>query len=342
VTTLPAGAAVASARFDARLAAHGASGLTRRSVTTVQVNLGRLCNQICRHCHVDAGPNRKELMDEATVARLLAVLDNSPAVRTVDLTGGAPELNPRFRGLVDAVVASGRSVMVRCNLTVVHEPGQGDLPQYYAERGVHVVASLPCYTAENTDRQRGGGVFDKSIESLRALNAAGYGAAQGKLDPDVDAPRLDLVFNPGGPSLPPPQEALEADYRARLAEDFGIVFDRLLTLANLPVHRFAEDLARDDRLDGYLDLLEASFNPEAADAVMCRDLVSVGWDGRIADCDFHLVLGVPTGSGRATLFDLDSFEDLARSPITTADHCLGCTAGQGSSCGGSLVGDGAP
>jgi len=324
-----------STRFDACLSSHGVQDLRRGTVSCVQVNLGRLCNLACRHCHVDAGPTRTELMDAASIARLLELLEASPSVRSVDLTGGAPELNPRFRGLVDALLASGRAVLVRCNLTVLQEPGQEDLADFYASRGVHVMASLPCYTAANTDRQRGGGVFARSIEALAALNAVGYGAAEGTADDD--ALRLDLVYNPGGPSLPPPQDSLEVDYRERLANDFGLRFDRLLSVTNLPVHRFADDLTRAGRLEDYMSLLESAFNPAAVEGLMCRELVSVGWDGRLADCDFHLVLGLPTGAGHATLDDIRSFDELSGAPITRAEHCLGCTAGQGSSCGGALA-----
>ena len=325
--------------FERALATHDLAPLRRTRPHTLQLNLGRLCNQACRHCHVDASPSRTELMDARTVARVLELLAASPGIDTVDITGGAPELNPRFRGLVDALLAGGRRVMVRCNLTVMEAPGQSDLPRFYAERGVHVVASLPCYTAENVDRQRGDGVFAASLEGLRRLNAVGYGAAEGGDDPR--ALRLDLVYNPGGPSLPPPQPALEADYRVRLQDDFGLRFDRLLTLANMPIHRFADDLARQGRLDGYLALLADSFNPAAVPGLMCRSQVSVGWDGRLADCDFNLVLGMRLGGhGPRTVFELDSFDALGNAPIAVADHCLGCTAGQGSSCGGALAGDG--
>ena len=351
--------------FAATLARHGLPALRRRLPTTLQVNLGKLCNQACRHCHVDAGPTRTELMDAATAERVLAVVQANPSLVTVDITGGAPELNPRFRDLVRGVRAAGRRVMVRCNLTVLFEPGQDDLPAFYAEHGVHVVASLPCYTEDNVDQQRGGGVFDKSVEAIRRLNAAGYGAAQGgdalpadgagaldgddgdpRVGPDGAPLRLDLVYNPLGPFLPPPQEALEADYRARLAADHGLRFDRLLALANMPIHRFAEDLERQGKLGDYETLLRERFNPAAVDDLMCRDLLSVDWDGTLADCDFHQMLDLPLGAGAAgdgagprTVFELDDLSALTDAPVTTADHCLGCTAGQGSSCGGALAAD---
>jgi len=324
--------------FDAKLAEHGLEALARRAPRTLQVNLGKLCNQACRHCHVDAGPTRVEQMDGATAERVLAVLGASPDVHTVDLTGGAPELNPHFRALVDGAVDAGRRVIVRCNLTVLEEPGQGDLPAFYAARRVVVVASLPCYTADNVDRQRGGGVFDASIRALRRFNAVGYGAAEGDAEAP-DALRLDLVYNPLGPSLPPPQARLEADYRRRLRDDFGIRFDRLLTIANMPIHRFADDLERQGRLDAYQTLLSEAFNPTAVDGVMCRDLVSVDWDGRLSDCDFNQMLGIGLPGGPRTIFDVDSLGVLEDRPIATAPHCLGCTAGQGSSCGGALAPD---
>lgn len=322
-------------RFARQLEAAGLPALVRRAPTTAQVNVGKLCDLACRHCHVEAGPLRTELMDARTVSRLLDVLAASPSLRAVDITGGAPEMNPQFRRLVMGSRALGLDVMVRCNLTVLQQPGQEDSPAFFAEQRVHVIASLPCYTAENVDRQRGGGTFAGSIEGLRKLNAVGYGAAEGADDPD--ALRLDLVFNPGGPSLPPPQEALERDYRARLAADFGIVFDRLYCLANMPIHRFADDLRRSGKLDAYWQTLEQGFNAGAVDGLMCRDLVSIDWDGSLADCDFHQVLDLPLGGRARTVFDIDDLGTLGGEPIVTADHCLGCTAGQGSSCGGALT-----
>jgi radical SAM/Cys-rich protein len=316
-------------RFAAQLERHGLAALDRRVVTTLQLNLGRLCNQSCRHCHVDAGPSHTELMSDSVLDRVLELLAASPSVTSVDITGGAPELNPRFRKLVTAVRAAGRSVMVRCNLTVIFEPGQADLPEFYAAQAVHIVASLPCYTADNVDQQRGGGVYQLSIKALKTLNAVGYGSAESL--------PLDLVYNPLGPHLPPPQQALEADYRARLADDHGIVFSRLFTIANMPIHRFANDLARQGKLESYSNLLDDSFNPAAVDSVMCKDLVNVDWNGRLADCDFHQMLDLPLGAGPTSIFELESFDVLSERPVTTASHCLGCTAGQGSSCGGALT-----
>ncbi len=314
-------------RFSEALEAHQQPALRRRNPTTLQVNLGKLCNQACHHCHVDAGPRRSELMDLPTVERVLTLLGASPDVQLVDLTGGAPELNPNFRHLVQGVRALGRQVMVRCNLTVLYEPGQEDTAAFYAQHDVRLVASLPCYTEANVDKQRGGGTFDASIRALRQLNTHGYGRERS----------LDLVFNPGGPSLPPPQAALERDYRERLASDHGIVFNRLLAIANMPIHRFADDLERNGQLASYEQLLVDAFNPDATHDVMCRDLVSVDWDGRLAECDFHLMLELPLGGGFSTIHDIERLGLLADAPITTATHCLGCTAGQGSSCGGALT-----
>lgn len=327
-------------RFAATLRAHDLPALTRRPVTTLQLNLGKLCNQACRHCHVDAGPQRSEQMDEPTMDRVLALLEASPAVTQVDITGGAPELNPLFRRLVNAVMAQGRDVMVRCNLTVLHEPGQQDLHEFYAARRVHVVASLPCYTADNVDAQRGDGAFAGSVSALRRLNEVGYGELEGGPDPDDEGLRLDLVYNPLGPSLPPPQAQLEADYRQRLRDDLGLRFDRLLTLTNMPIHRFGQDLERRGQLAEYEQLLADGFNPAAVSNVMCRDLVSVDWDGSLSDCDFNQMVGMGLGAGRTSIFDLDSLDELSDAPIATAAHCLGCTAGQGSSCGGALTGAG--
>jgi len=304
--------------------------LDRTGVETVQVNLGRVCNQACHHCHVDAGPARPESMDEPTARRILDLLEVSPGVRTVDLTGGAPELNPWFRLLAAESRAAGRAVIDRSNLTVLFEPGQEDLAGFLAEHQVQVVASLPCYTRENVDRQRGRGVFDKSLRALRLLNELGYGAEDGTL-------QLDLVFNPGGAGLPGSQEALEADYRDCLLADHGIRFNHLRTITNVPINRFRRDLERSGRLEEYMELLADNFNPCAARAVMCRTLLSVSWDGGLYDCDFNQMLDLPAGDQRRTLWDVESFAALGRAPIALDDHCYACTAGAGSSCGGALA-----
>jgi radical SAM/Cys-rich protein len=326
-------------RFAEQLIARKISPLRRRSPTTLQVNMGKLCNQTCRHCHVDAGPTRTETMDRTTTDRVLEIIAASPGLTTLDITGGAPELNPNFRALVSGAHARDRAIMVRCNLTVLSETGQEDTASFYAQHGVKVVASLPCYTQENVDGQRGSGVFEKSIHQLRVLNGLGYGAAEGAPRGTDDAPplRLDLVFNAGGPTLPPPQESLERDYRKRLAEDFGIRFDRLLAVANMPIHRFSRDLHQSGQLQTYEKLLEDSFNHEALENVMCRDMVSVDWDGSLADCDFNQMLNMPLSHRARTIYDVLDLAELANAPITTASHCLGCTAGQGSSCGGATT-----
>jgi radical SAM/Cys-rich protein len=309
--------------------------LRRRRVETLQVNLGYLCNQSCLHCHVNAGPNRTEQMDEATVD---AVLDALVAkdIRSLDLTGGAPELNVHFRRLVSEARARGVHVIDRCNLTILFEPGQEDLADFLAQQQVEIVASLPCYLEDNVDRQRGAGVFDKSVTALALLNALGYGRR-------AELP-LSLVYNPQGPSLPPPQAALEADYRRRLAEDHGIVFTRLLALANMPIARFGSTLVSKGQFRDYMARLRGAHKAENLEHVMCRSLVSVDWQGFLYDCDFNQMLGLPLREadalgrfthGRLHLRDwLDV--DLADNPIVVADHCYGCTAGQGSSCGGAL------
>jgi radical SAM/Cys-rich protein len=314
--------------FSATLASHGVRALSRKSPTTIQVNVGKLCNQACHHCHVDAGPRRTEQMKRETADRVIKMLAASPRVETLDITGGAPELNPNFAMLVERARALGRKVIVRCNLTVTLESGMEWLVEFYRRSGVELVCSLPCYTAENTDRQRGAGVFDKSIVALKNLNAAGFGG--GTL-------RLDLVYNPIGASLPPPQAELEAQYRDELARNFGIVFDRLLTITNMPIARFANQLSAAGNHAAYMSLLVNHFNPATVDALMCRDLVSVGWDGRLYDCDFNQMLEIPLGAGAAsTIWDIDEVGELAGARIATGSHCFGCTAGAGSSCSGAI------
>jgi radical SAM/Cys-rich protein len=321
--------AVSSPHFSETLARHGVRALSRKSPTTIQINVGKLCNQACHHCHVDAGPRRTERMTLATAERVIEVLAASPRVETLDITGGAPELNPNFAMLVERARALGRKVIVRCNLTVTLEPGMDWLVEFYRRSGVELVCSLPCYTAENTDRQRGAGVFDESIAALKNLNAAGFG--RGTM-------RLDLVYNPIGASLPPPQAELEAQYRDELARNFGIVFDRLLTITNMPIARFANQLSAAGNHSAYMSLLVNHFNPATVDALMCRDLVSVGWDGRLYDCDFNQMLEIPLGDGAAsTIWDVDDVGELAGARIATGSHCFGCTAGAGSSCGGAIA-----
>jgi len=315
--------------FEASLARHGAPPLHRGPVRTLQVNVGLRCDLACHHCHVEAGPKRTEALAHRDAERILTLLERSPEVETLDLTGGAPELSPEFRFLVRGARALGRQVIDRCNLTVLFQPGQEDTAEFLATNGVHVVASLPCYSRENVDRQRGRGVFGRSIEALRWLNRLGYAAPGTGL-------RLDLVYNPQGATLPPPEAELEAAYRAELDELFGIRFDRLLALTNMPIRRFAHALRREGQLEAYLDLLASHFNAETLPSLMCRSLVSVAWDGSLHDCDFNQMLELPLAGRRRTLWDIEDLGVLPGEPIATAPHCHGCTAGAGSSCGGAL------
>ena len=318
-----------AADFDSMLVRHGVGPLRRATVTTLQVNVGKRCNQACHHCHVEAGPTRTEIMGEAVATRVLELLAASPDVAIVDLTGGAPELNPHFRRLVREAGRLGRHVIDRCNLTVLLEPGMEDLPEFLATHAVEVTASLPCYGPENVEKQRGRGVFDKSIAALRRLNALGYGRPDSALV-------LNLVYNPVGAFLPPPQAELEARYKDELLGAFGIEFHRLFTLTNMPIKRFAEFLARQGQEEAYASLLVNHFNPATVPGLMCRSLVSVGWDGSLYDCDFNQMLEMPLGAGVPTIWELDALDALARRPVATGSHCFGCTAGAGSSCGGTL------
>ena len=322
---------VRGADFAGVLAAHGLAALRRLAPTTLQVNVGKRCNQTCHHCHVDAGPKRTEVMGDAVADRIVELLERNPAIALLDLTGGAPELAPCFRRLVSRARRLGRRVIDRCNLTVLHEPGQEDLAPFLAAERVDIVASLPCYGPENVDAQRGQGVFAQSVRALRTLNVLGYGRPESPL-------RLDLVYNPVGAHLPPPQGRLEADYRAQLGERFGVAFHRLLTITNMPINRFAAQLARTGEADRYLALLVNHFNAETVPGLMCRNLLSVGYDGRLYDCDFNQMLELPIGApGARTVWDVDDLATLGGAPIATEAHCFGCTAGAGSSCGGTLA-----
>ncbi len=303
--------------------------LTRGQLETLQVNVGYRCNQSCFHCHVNAGPNRTEEMS-GDVADTVLVFLKRHRTPTLDITGGAPELNPHFRRLVREARRLGVKVMDRCNLTILEQPGQEDLAQFLADHRVEVVASMPCYLQDNVERQRGKGVFDGSLRGLRTLNALGYGS-----DPAL---KLNLVYNPQGPSLPPPQASLEADYKRVLGEQYGIVFDQLYVLANMPIQRFGSALVTKGEFDGYLQLLQDAHLDANLDGVMCRNLISVDWRGFVYDCDFNQMLDLPLRHGareRVHLSDLLEVE-IAGNPIRVAGHCYGCTAGQGSSCGGAL------
>lgn len=309
--------------------------LRRGIIDTLQVNLGYRCNQSCLHCHVNAGPNRTEEMSADTIAAVVDFLAASPDLRTLDMTGGAPELNRHFRALVVAARSRGVRVIDRCNLTILEEPGQEGLAEFLAAHSVEIVASMPCYLEDNVDRQRGKGTFDASIRGLQRLNALGYGQAGGGLS-------LHLVYNPQGASLPPPQEALQADYKRHLAEHFGVVFNQLFTLANMPIQRFGSTLVSKGQFNSYMQLLRSAHREENLAQVMCRSLVSVDWQGYLYDCDFNQQLGLPiqdllhAGKARVHLSDITA-EQLEDQPVRVADHCFGCTAGQGSSCGGALA-----
>jgi len=305
--------------------------IRRAALQTLQVNLGYRCNQACLHCHVNASPDRKEMMERDTVDLVLRVL-GAREVAILDVTGGAPELNPHFRHLVSSARADGVHVIDRCNLTVLSEPGFEDLADYLAKERVEITASLPCYTKENVDRQRGTDVFDASILGLRKLNALGYGRPGSGLS-------LNLVYNPLGPFLPPPQQKLEQDYKRELLDHFGIEFNQLFTLANMPIARFGSTLVSQGKFDGYMALLRGAHREANLEGVMCRTLVSVDWRGYLYDCDFNQMLGIPLSGTRKPTRHLSDLldDDFAGAPIAVAQHCYGCTAGQGSSCGGALV-----
>lgn len=310
--------------------AHGLGALRRHEITTLQINVGKVCNQTCAHCHVDAGPRRTESMTAEIAEACVRFLEKASLVETVDITGGAPELNPCFRFLVDEARRRGRRVIDRCNLTILFEPGQEDLAGFLAGQQVEIVASLPCYLEENVDRQRGSGVFEKSIQALQLLNGLGYGT-----DPEL---RLNLVYNPVGAALPPPQATLEAEYKSQLYARFGIVFNSLYTITNMPVQRFERFLRALGQFDTYMGRLIEAFNPEAAANVMCRSVISVGYDGLLYDCDFNQMLGMSLARQGRNLDIRDVSPEEVLGAIQTGSHCFGCTAGAGSSCTGSTVG----
>jgi radical SAM/Cys-rich protein len=305
--------------------------IRRKSVETLQVNLGYKCNQSCLHCHVNAGPTRTELMSRETIFEVIACL-KAMGIRMLDVTGGAPELNPHFRLLVESARKLGVRVVDRCNLTILFEPGQEHLAQFLADQQVEITASLPCYLEDNVDRQRGKGVFETSIRALQRLNNLGYAQPGSPL-------KLNLVYNPQGAVLPPEQQALQRDYQQRLLDGYGVVFNDLYALTNMPIQRFGSTLVSKGQFDPYMKLLKDAYRPENLDTVMCRTLLSVDWQGYVYDCDFNQMLELPLawkGRTRSHLRELIG-ADLERNPITVKDHCFGCTAGQGSSCGGALA-----
>ena len=303
--------------------------IRRKRLETLQINLGYLCNQTCKHCHVNAGPNRKELMQRETMDQIIEFLRQT-GVSNVDLTGGAPELNPDFRYLVTEARRHGVRVIDRCNLTVLEEPGQEDLADFLADNKVEIVASLPCYLEENVDRQRGKGVFNTSLNGLRRLNRLGYGTGGDLM--------LNLVFNPQGASLPPAQCALETSYKEMLDREYGICFDQLFTITNMPISRFGSTLLSKGEFHSYMQLLRDSFSNDNLQTVMCKSLLSIDWQGYLYDCDFNQMLNMPlahNGTPRAHISELGG-ADIEGSLIRIGEHCYGCTAGQGSSCGGAL------
>ncbi len=319
--------------FGEALRDHGLRPLVRTWIKTLQVNVGKLCNMACHHCHVEAGPKRTEIMPRRIAERVVELIAANPRVEVVDLTGGAPELNPNFRWLVEEARRLGRQVIDRCNLTIFFEPGMEELSEFFRAHEVHIIASLPCYQAENVEKQRGRGAFEKSIEALRRLNALGYGRPASSL-------KLDLVYNPVGAFLPPPQARLEAKYKEELRRLFGIEFHQLLTITNMPIKRFAQFLDGSGQREAYMGLLVNHFNPRTVPELMCRSLVSVGWDGRLYDCDFNqmleIELGAADGTGIRTIWDIKALDELTGRPVATGSHCFGCTAGSGSSCSGAL------
>ncbi|HEX2532762.1 MAG TPA: arsenosugar biosynthesis radical SAM (seleno)protein ArsS [Chitinophagaceae bacterium] len=316
--------------FQQKLEGCGLYPLKPTGVTIFQVNVGKMCNQVCRHCHVDAGPDRKEIMTRETMELCLDALRRYPQLQTVDLTGGAPEMNPDFRWFVEAIRRLGRHVIVRCNLTIIRANKKYyDLPEFFKAQGVEVVSSLPFYTQDRTDRQRGDGVFEDSIAALRMLNAVGYGVEGSGL-------QLNLVYNPAGAFMPPAQEALEREYKQALRERYGISFNSLYTITNLPISRYLEYLLETGNYEKYMEKLVTAYNPEAAANVMCRSTISISWDGNLYDCDFNQMLDLKVDSPARHLsqFDIDA---LNQRSIVVNQHCYGCTAGAGSSCGGAVT-----
>lgn len=316
-------------RFEDKLHQTGLHPLTAINIDTFQINMGKMCNQVCNHCHVDAGPDRKEIMTRETMELCLSTIEKSNCT-TVDLTGGAPEMNPDFEWFVEQLSELGKKVIVRCNLTIiVANKKYNSLPEFYKKYNVEVVSSLPCYTSANTDSQRGDGVFDQSIKSLKMLNDVGYGKQGTGLI-------LNLVFNPSGPNLPGDQAGLEIDYKRELKAQFDIEFNNLFTITNLPISRFLQYLVASDNYQAYMEKLVNSYNPSAAEEVMCRSTISIGWDGYIFDCDFNQMLDLKVEVKGKHLSEFN-LEDLENRSIIVNQHCYGCTAGAGSSCGGTTT-----
>ncbi|MEJ8803335.1 arsenosugar biosynthesis radical SAM (seleno)protein ArsS [Pontibacter sp. H249] len=317
--------------FTARLREHGLFPLKPTGTTILQINVGKMCNQTCRHCHVDAGPDRKEIMTRETIQLCLDALQHAPQIATIDLTGGAPEMNPDFRWFVEELSRLGRQVLVRCNLTIIlANKKYNDLPEFFRQHQVHVVSSLPYFMASRTDAQRGDGVFEKSVKALQMLNAVGYGKEGSNL-------LLDLVYNPSGAFLPSGQKAMEAEFKRRLKSSYNIEFNSLFCITNLPISRYLDYLVQSGNYEGYMQKLVDNFNPEAAGGVMCRNTISIGWDGYLYDCDFNQMLDLKVAQTAPQHIRDFNLQVLDERNIILNQHCYGCTAGAGSSCGGETI-----
>ena len=316
--------------FQQKLEEAGLFPLKPIGIEIFQVNVGKMCNQVCKHCHVDAGPDRKEIMTRETMEQCIRVLKNNTSIKTVDLTGGAPEMNPDFRWFVEQIKSLGRHIIVRCNLTIIlANKKYHSLPQFFKEHQIEVVSSLPFYAKERTDRQRGDGVFEDSIKALQMLNNEGYGVEGSGLI-------LNLVYNPAGAFLPPSQDSLQKEFKDALLKDFGIVFNNLFAITNLPISRYLDYLLTSGNYEKYMEKLTDAYNPLAAENVMCRSTISVGWDGYLFDCDFNQMLDLKINCAPKHLLDFD-FEKIKNREIIVNQHCYGCTAGAGSSCGGQVT-----
>ncbi len=317
--------------FQEKIKPYNYNTLKPTAIGTLQINLGKMCNQVCKHCHVDAGPDRKEIMTRDTMQHCLDTLSRTPSIHTVDMTGGAPEMNPNFRWFVDECKKLGKKIIVRCNLTIIlANKSYHDLPDFFRQHEIEVVSSLPFYSADRTDRQRGDGVFDKSIKALQMLNQVGYGKQESGLT-------LNLVYNPAGAFMPPPQAQLEKDFRIALKKDFDIEFNNLFAITNLPISRFLDYLIVSQNYDKYMEKLISAFNPLAVANVMCRSIISVSYDGYLYDCDFNQMLDLKVATPTADHISTFNVEQLTQRNIILGRHCFGCTAGSGSSCGGEVV-----